>query len=53
MVDVVEEAQGRFSLWGTTPEGATVLIRVADFQPYCYIAAPKKLVGGVGGGEGM
>lgn len=40
VLDVVEEAGGRFNLWGVTPSRASVLIRVPDFQPYFYMAAP-------------
>ncbi|KAL4859641.1 DNA polymerase delta catalytic subunit [Chlorella vulgaris] len=40
VTDVIEGSEGRFSIWGTTPAGASVLLRTA-FQPYFYIAAPK------------
>ncbi len=51
VLDVVEEGGGRFSLWGATQAGATVHIRVADFQPYFYMAAPRQQVkGGLGRG---
>lgn len=33
--------QGRFHVWGTTPGGASVLLRLPNFQPYFYVAAPK------------
>jgi hypothetical protein len=39
-LDVTEEAQGRFHIWGKTMEGEVVLMRVTDFLPYFYIAAP-------------
>lgn len=32
--------QGRFSVWGTTPGGASVLLRLHDFCPYFYVPAP-------------
>jgi DNA polymerase delta subunit 1 len=42
-LDIVEEANGaRFRIWGTTPTGASVLCEVSDFEPYFYIAAPKR-----------
>lgn len=42
-LDIVEEANGaRFRIWGTTPTGASVLCTVSDFEPYFYIAAPKR-----------
>lgn len=44
VTDVVEEGGGRFGLWGVTPGGGTVHVRVADFHPYFYIAAPKRPV---------
>ena len=44
VLDVVEEAGGRFNLWGVTPSRASVLIRVPDFQPYFYMAAPVPAV---------
>ncbi|KAL3139857.1 hypothetical protein ABBQ38_004153 [Trebouxia sp. C0009 RCD-2024] len=40
VTDVADEAQGSFHIWGNTPEGASVLLRVQDFQPYFYIAGP-------------
>jgi DNA polymerase delta subunit 1 len=42
-LDIVEEANGsRFRIWGTTQHGASVLSTVSDFEPYFYIAAPKR-----------
>eukprot|EP00884_Botryococcus_braunii_P006624 jgi/Botrbrau1/15963/Bobra.0294s0001.1 len=40
ILDVTEEAQGRFNIWGKTLDGQIVLLRINDFQPYFYIAAP-------------
>lgn len=40
VLDVIEESRGQFHIWGTTPEGASVLVRVADFEPHFHIAAP-------------
>ena len=44
VLDIVEEGGGRFGLWGATAAGAAVHVRVADFAPYMYIAAPKQPV---------
>ena len=44
VTDVVDESAGRFHIWGNTPEGASVLVRVQDFQPYFYIAGPLQTV---------
>ena len=44
VTDVADEAQGVFHIWGNTPEGASVLVRVHDFQPYFYIAGPIQAV---------
>ena len=44
VTDVADEAQGVFHIWGNTPEGASVLVRVHDFQPYFYIAGPLQAV---------
>ena len=44
MTDVVEEASGRFQVWGSTTDGRSVLVRVNDFCPYFYIAAPQQEV---------
>jgi hypothetical protein len=43
--------QGRFSVWGTTAQGASVLLRLHNHQPYFVIAAPRRQVesGGLGG----
>jgi DNA polymerase delta subunit 1 len=42
-LDIIEDANGaRFRIWGTTPSGASVLCTVSDFEPYFYIAAPKR-----------
>ena len=40
VTDISDESAGAFHIWGNTPEGATVLLRVHDFQPYFYIAGP-------------
>lgn len=40
LLDVDEEAGGKFSLWGTTPDHKSVLIRVTDYTPYYYMPAP-------------
>ncbi|KAI3433870.1 hypothetical protein D9Q98_003673 [Chlorella vulgaris] len=54
VTDVIEGSEGRFSIWGTTPAGASVLLRTA-FQPYFYIAAPKGQAVNAGqrGADGM
>lgn len=44
VTDVVDESGGRFHIWGNTPDGASVLVRVQDFQPYFYIAGPLHTV---------
>ncbi len=44
VLDVVEESGGRFNVWGVTPSRSSVLLRVADFQPYFYMAAPVPTV---------
>ena len=44
VTDVADEAQGVFHIWGNTPDGASVLVRVHDFQPYFYIAGPLQAV---------
>jgi len=42
-LDIIEEANGaRFRIWGTMQTGASVLCTVSDFEPYFYIAAPKR-----------
>lgn len=40
VTDIADEAAGVFHVWGNTPEGSSVLLRVHDFQPYFYIAGP-------------
>ncbi len=41
VTDIVEESGGkRFHVWGVTDEGASVLVRISDFQQYFFIAAP-------------
>lgn len=41
-LDIVDEAGGgRFHVWGVTEDGASVLVRIADFEPYFYIAVPE------------
>lgn len=44
VTDIVEESHGKFAVWGVTLQGSSVLVRVPDFQPYFYIAAPCRLV---------
>ena len=44
VTDVADEAHGIFHIWGNMPEGASVLLRVHDFQPYFYIAGPVQAV---------
>lgn len=44
VTDIADEAAGVFHIWGNTPEGASVLLRVHDFQPYFYIAGPVQSV---------
>ena len=44
VTDIVDEAGGAFHIWGNTPEGASVLLWVHDFQPYFYIAGPLQVV---------
>lgn len=44
VTDVADEAHGVFHVWGNTPEGSSVLLRVHDFQPYFYIAGPVQAV---------
>ena len=41
VLDIEEAGSGRFHVWGVTPEGASVLVRVPDFQPYFFIHAPE------------
>jgi hypothetical protein len=40
VLDVIEDAGGRFQVWGKTDEGCTILVKVNDFQPYFYMATP-------------
>lgn len=44
--------QGRFHVWGKTPGGATVLLRLHGFAPYLYIAAPQLERYSAAAGEG-
>ena len=44
VTDVADEAHGVFHVWGNTPEGISVLLRVHNFQPYFYIAGPVQAV---------
>ena len=44
VTDISEDSRGRFSLWGSTPDGRSVLVRVQDFEPYFYFAAPVQPV---------
>ena len=44
VTDISEDSRGRFSLWGSTPDGRSVLARVQDFEPYFYFAAPVQPV---------
>lgn len=39
-LDIVEESNGCFYVWGTMTDGSSVLVRVEDFQPYLYVAMP-------------
>ena len=45
VTNIDEEANGRFHLWGVTPAGQSVLVRINDFRPYFLIAAPTLQVG--------
>jgi DNA polymerase delta subunit 1 len=50
-LDIIEESNGaRFRIWGTTPNGASVLCTVSDFEPYFYIAAPRRCDPSTSGG---
>ncbi|KAL4424029.1 hypothetical protein ABPG75_001330 [Micractinium tetrahymenae] len=42
--DIQEEGQGQglYGVFGTTAQGASVLLRLLDFRPYFYIAAPLR-----------
>ena len=44
-LDIVEESNGCFHVWGTQTDGGSLLVRVEDFQPYLYVALPMKQVG--------
>ena len=44
VTEIDEEKAGRFHLFGVTPEGASVLVRVSDFRPYFYMVAPTQQV---------
>lgn len=44
VLDIDEESDGAFLLWGTNEMGASCLVRVNNFQPYFYIAAPHSQV---------
>jgi DNA polymerase delta subunit 1 len=46
VLDITEEPGGRFYVWGATAAGASVLVRVEDFEPYFYVAAPRRAAGG-------
>ncbi len=41
VLDVMDDSSGRFLVWGADVAGASVLLCVADFEPYFYIAAPR------------
>lgn len=42
-LDIAENSGGAcFRIWGTTQEGSSVLLTVNNFEPYFYIAAPKR-----------
>ena len=40
VLDIYPESGGMFHVWGTTSEGASVLIRIQDFSPHFCITAP-------------
>ena len=40
VLDIYSESGGVFHVWGTTPEGESVLVRVQDFSPHFCISAP-------------
>ena len=40
VLDVLEEAGGRFNIWGKSNGGESVLVRINDFTPYFYMAQP-------------
>ena len=41
-LDIIEE-KGKFQVWGTVC-GASLLVRVVNFQPYFYVEAPTSAV---------
>ena len=41
VLDVMDNSSGRFLVWGADASGASVLLCVADFEPYFYVAAPR------------
>eukprot|EP00887_Chlorella_sp_A99_P005178 scaffold1.g5178.t1 len=41
VLDVAEAPRGGFHVWGSTPGAASVLVRVLDFQPHFWVAAPS------------
>lgn len=44
VLDIIEENKGHFHIWGTSATGVSVVVRVDDFLPYLYVAAPEKQV---------
>lgn len=40
VLDVVEEAGGRFNIMGKTEAEQSILVQVHDFQPYFYMGQP-------------
>jgi DNA polymerase delta subunit 1 len=52
-LDIVDEAGGgRFHVWGVTEDGASVLVRITDFEPYFYVAVPENMSTGSPSGSG-
>lgn len=47
VLDIVEQADGNFQIWGTTQQRSSCLLRIDNFQPYFYIAAPREAAGTV------
>lgn len=43
-LDIVEEPNGCFYVWGSMTDGGSVLVRIENFQPYLYVAMPTKKV---------
>ncbi|KAK9805765.1 hypothetical protein WJX73_007272 [Symbiochloris irregularis] len=41
-LDISEQGDGSFQVWGTSEAGQSVLLRIDDFQPYLYISAPRR-----------